>query len=1195
MKLSVKLRPTVEGRSSEISALLATHPGRCFLDEGEDGDPNKDKNSEDPSETTSVEGGDDDDQNLDDDANNDNASTSSQTSRSSTPAPPPPPLLEEAPPPKEEAMEVLNKDISRNAVPNPELIRQGMDDDEEDETEDMNSSVEDTPLDFSVKRSTEEEGETTDDERSETPNGLNPPSISQDGPLDLSCPKAKTPKGHRHSKAAKLEAALSIPSSPWRYNTPKNLPKTMVKATVAEVPMWNGKVKSEKRDRGHGTHNKQQHPSLNSSAGMYSNPLLQQQHKNMTSPPLNSSSHKIGDGNRKGNSGSSKTDPYRPAGRQNPWQSQWMSRSSEQTRDVFTCVWCKESFRSLEDMTVHMKQSPRCGMAGMQTTLPASSPNSTSAINHHQHNHHQSTLPAKCSTSSSSSGAGNAANAVIKENVSLPRKLVRGQDVWLGKGAEQTRQILKCMWCGQSFKTLADMTTHMRVTQHYTNIISQEQIISWRTPEDKMAAQSQVNAVLTCKVCDQAFGSLKELSYHMVKNSHYKEHILRSITEGGGRRRQTRERRKKSLPVRKLLELERMELNKQSPATSNDVVNPTKNEVVDGKISCEECTEKVDAKDFVQHIKSCAQGSRSQQSVKSSPGSEGAKSSSVSIDTNPDVPTTSGAGGARPGSSPLTSQEMPSEEGNKSSGGQVVQQEDSMCDSVESTGSTSVLNAIEKLIEKSFESKGRRNAVSTGILQRLGIDEEVYPPWHPSSSPSAFGVLRSTVDMQRKSTSPLGRLHDFKMEMADYSGSESRSRSSSISEKHPSFDEHLRLTFGISAKDVMNRVSTPSCTSQSCSPVHFQPESPADERNPSFMTKDAITNNIASTSQALALCNSSPRGRSVTPSSDREHANKSPAKESEDPLPIKHTIKKEPEDGEELETKPTVSDDDHAMDCTREIATPKSEDRQTPLSRSSSVEPDRAMSASPAAAAPTTPIDSPTKLSKSIPNKRKRKSEDQRKSAGSSKRRSHSHRSRKASSNDGDSALGSPMSTHSEVNSPRKHDSAAGDHPLKELQKLLDKTDAHLSRPNLPATPGSILAFSWACSEAAAATSDSLMKCAFCDTHFISKGAYRHHLSKMHFVKDGSLAEIAAASTWKPPSTTPPTSSASGNGKSGSNGCSAGPSGGRTGNGSDPGHPSSPQKEHPQPPASAPPVDESPHSKFLKYTELAKQLSSKYV
>ncbi|XP_015910642.1 protein tiptop isoform X2 [Parasteatoda tepidariorum] len=1146
----------------------------------EDGEPGKEgKSSEDHSDTASVDGDDANEQHLD------NNSNSSHSSRSSTPELPPPasPLLLPPPPPppllkEDREMELLNKassvmDISRNAVPNPELI-QTADEDDDDADEDMASSVateDETPLDFSVKRSTEDES--TDDDRSITPNGLNPPSISQDGPLDLSVPRRRSSRsgGHfehpRQAKMAKLDSALSVPSSPWGYNAPKHLPKTMVKAAVVEVPMWNGKVKSDKRDKSyHHSVSSSKHSSLNRSSAY--NPVM---HKN-ASPPLDS---------LKVSNKSSKNDPFRPAGRQNPWQSQWMSRSSEQTRDVFTCVWCKEAFRSLAEMTVHMKQSPRCGMAGMQNTLPATSPTSTSSMNH-QANLHQSPLPAKCSTSSASS-AGPAANAVIKENVSLPRKLVRGQDVWLGKGAEQTRQILKCMWCGQSFKTLADMTTHMRVTQHYTNIISQEQIISWRTPEDKMAAQSQVNAVLTCKVCDQAFGSLKELSYHMVKNSHYKEHILRSITEGGGRRRQTRERRKKSLPVRKLLELERMELNKQNPTSTNDLITQAKNEVVDGKISCEECTEKVDAKDFVQHIKNCAQGSRSQHSVKSSPGSEGAKSMS---ENNLDTPTTSGAVQS---SSPVTSQDLPSEEGSKTPGGQILPQEDSMCDSVESTGSTSVLNAIEKLIEKSFESKGRRNTVSTGILQRLGIDEEVYPPWHPSSSPSAFGALRSSLDFQRKSTSPLGRMHDFKMEMADFSGSESRSRSSSTSEKHPSFDEHLRLTFGLSAKDVMNRVSTPSSASQSCSPVHFQPESPAEDRNAVFLTKEITNSNIASTSQVVS--NASPKTRSTTPSSDREIPEKNSAKENEQMEKSKETTEKEVEVKVKEEPEDRASDDEKPMDCSSAIS-PKSEDRRTPLSRSSSVEPEIALPTSPSAIKSEM---SPNKHSKSIP-KKKRNHEVHRKSpSSSSKRRSHSHRRKDSDTgnNEGcDSVLGSPLSAHSsDVTSPRQkshNDSAAGDHPLKELQKLLDKTDAHLSRPNLPATPGSILAFSWACSEAT--TSDSLMKCAFCDTHFISKGAYRHHLSKMHFVKDGSLAEIAAASTWKPP----PSSSGNKNsaGASNSNGCSGSgsASGSRTGN-NEPGHPASPQKELVAPA----PADESPHSKFLKYTELAKQLSSKYV
>lgn len=154
-------------------------------------------------------------------------------------------------------------------------------------------------------------------------------------------------------------------------------------------------------------------------------------------------------------------------GRQNPWQTQWINRSSEQTRDVFTCVWCKESFRSLQEMTMHMKESPRCGMAGMQHAAAASLSSSSSSqppapAQHQQQQHHSSSSTAtsqsspspitngsksqrNSSSASSSSHKEPMSNAVLaKNNVTLPRKLVRGQDVWLGRGAEQTRQILKC-------------------------------------------------------------------------------------------------------------------------------------------------------------------------------------------------------------------------------------------------------------------------------------------------------------------------------------------------------------------------------------------------------------------------------------------------------------------------------------------------------------------------------------------------------------------------------------------------------------------------------------------------------------------------------------------------------------------------------------------------------------------------------
>jgi len=51
-------------------------------------------------------------------------------------------------------------------------------------------------------------------------------------------------------------------------------------------------------------------------------------------------------------------------------------------------------------------------------------------------------------------------------------KLVRGQDVWLSGGGERTRRsILRCIQCGESFRSLPELTVHMVHTRHYTNIV----------------------------------------------------------------------------------------------------------------------------------------------------------------------------------------------------------------------------------------------------------------------------------------------------------------------------------------------------------------------------------------------------------------------------------------------------------------------------------------------------------------------------------------------------------------------------------------------------------------------------------------------------------------------------------------------------------------------------------------------------
>merc|ERR1719273_2717614 len=88
---------------------------------------------------------------------------------------------------------------------------------------------------------------------------------------------------------------------------------------------------------------------------------------------------------------------------------------------------------------------------------------------------------------------------ILKEQLPLPRKLVRGQDVWIGRADQQTRDILKCMGCGESFRTLDLLTKHMQATQHYKKVISHDQISTWKYSDPPTTAtKSPVSSVLSC-------------------------------------------------------------------------------------------------------------------------------------------------------------------------------------------------------------------------------------------------------------------------------------------------------------------------------------------------------------------------------------------------------------------------------------------------------------------------------------------------------------------------------------------------------------------------------------------------------------------------------------------------------------------------------------------------------------------------
>ena len=795
--------------------------------------------------------------------------------------------------------------------------------------------------------------------------------------------------------------------------------------------------------------------------------------------------------------------------RHSAWQSQWINRGPENTKDIFKCVWCKESFVTLQALTSHMKETKHfgpnipassasaVGMAGqlqmprtpqppqLSSMVPASSPKQLQ-IPPPPPPPLSVPMPVRSPSASSSSSAVAAASPpkrdILKEQLPLPRKLVRGQDVWLGKGEQQTRDILKCMWCGESFRSLDLMTRHMQETKHYTKVISQEQLVSWKsgdgpppsTPSASASAPSvatpvqnenggnPISSVLTCKVCDVPFSTLKDLSEHIVKNNHYKDGQM----QGQGREPHTRsspplaarpptssqsqqdaaaamastaapppmmaaaavqshsqpkEKRKKSLPVRKLLELERAQQEVSGQ------LKHAEDAAAAGKISCEKCGERIVMQLFVDHIRQCV--------------------GPLPIQT-PSIPAHS-----PPKRAMLSEQHLQKESSSvaaAASGGAAAVSEEPK----------SILGSLEKMVQNNFGSK-KKAETNLSILQRLGIDEGVdyskplvdpMAMFRPQTSAAAAAAVAFSF-------LPPAAAAAAAAQFAASEGTNSKTRSSS------------------------------ECSS----PDRFKAEA-------------GSAGNLTPVTE--------PKSRSPTaaesPGSEKMIV-KSPSPEPKENCTSKEDLRSNVD---------SVRDSDTERDFAGKDT--------------------RSNTASPAANSnPSSPGLNVTP--KSTTN-----------------------------GDDGDALKGSGGEDDdtgglSTADTKKKKKS----HPLAALQMLCDKTETtkkghskaqqpeSLSNSVPTADPGSILAFSWACNQAV--VNDSLLKCPFCDTPFISKGAYRHHLSKMHFVKDGASPD--------PKMMFGKTGTEAGNSK-----CPT-----PTGNGS--GSTGGPEKE------------ENAQSKFQKYSQLAKQLS----
>lgn len=196
---------------------------------------------------------------------------------------------------------------------------------------------------------------------------------------------------------------------------------------------------------------------------------------------------------------------------------------------------------------------------------------------------------------------------VKKANLMEYPKLVRGQDMWLNTESEQTKRILRCMQCGESFKSLPMLTVHMMQTQHYTKIVSSEH--GRRTHKCSAYCDRDVDreCVFKCKVCNSMFVDMEGLANHMILSGHHKRNILR--TQNHTAELSLKQNIQQYLPVSEESterDTRKKSLSRSSPPQDRlSASSPESDLMDDSMISCENCGDKIETSSFVEHVRAC--------------------------------------------------------------------------------------------------------------------------------------------------------------------------------------------------------------------------------------------------------------------------------------------------------------------------------------------------------------------------------------------------------------------------------------------------------------------------------------------------------------------------------------------------------------------------------------------------------------
>nr|XP_020635191.1 teashirt homolog 2 [Pogona vitticeps]XP_020635192.1 teashirt homolog 2 [Pogona vitticeps]XP_020635193.1 teashirt homolog 2 [Pogona vitticeps] len=165
-----------------------------------------------------------------------------------------------------------------------------------------------------------------------------------------------------------------------------------------------------------------------------------------------------------------KKDKHRPTSYSKPRKRAFQDMDKEDAQKVLKCMFCGDSFDSLQDLSVHMIKTKHYQKVPLKEPVPTISSKMVTPAKKRVFD-----INRPCSPDSTTGSFADTFTS--QKNASL--QLSSNNRYGYQNGASYTwqfeackSQILKCMECGSSHDTLQQLTTHMMVTGHFLKVTS---------------------------------------------------------------------------------------------------------------------------------------------------------------------------------------------------------------------------------------------------------------------------------------------------------------------------------------------------------------------------------------------------------------------------------------------------------------------------------------------------------------------------------------------------------------------------------------------------------------------------------------------------------------------------------------------------------------------------------------------------